>query len=89
MLKTSRFFPEEDSKQARLEFNAANLKVNVWLVCGIDIAANVQAHPLAIDRFVISATKQGYRSDLTLTIGRKGYHDTTFTGGPYPLGGRG
>jgi UDP-glucose 4-epimerase len=165
VLKTSRFFPEQDdSKQARSQFDDTNLKVNELLFRRIDIADVVQAHlhamdrcrMLGFDRFIISATtpfkpadslalatdaakvvaqyvpefvatyeqlgwkmfpvigrvydnahardrlqwepkydfryaidrlraRLDYRSDLTLKIGRKGYHDKTFTEGPYPL----
>lgn len=64
VLKTSRFFPEEDdAKNKRNTFEDANLKVNELLFRRVDIADIVDAHRLALleagklgfDRFIISA----------------------------------
>jgi len=165
ILKTSRFFPEEDDDKARRgAFSDENLKVNELLFRRADVADMVQAHVLALekapaigfDKFIISATtpfsrddakalgtnaaevvEQYYpgvlddyadrnwqmfetigrvydntkarqlldfepehnfdqvlarlakgedpRSDLALAIGAKGYHDTVFDDGPYPV----
>jgi len=63
VLKTSRFFPEEDdAKQNRDAFDDANLKVNELLYRRVDIADVVDAHRLALvkagelgfDKFIIS-----------------------------------
>jgi len=63
VLKTSRFFPEEDdAKHKRDAFEDANLKVNELLFRRVDIADIVDAHRLALvkagdlgfDRFIIS-----------------------------------
>jgi UDP-glucose 4-epimerase len=73
VLRTSRFFPEEDDRpEARTEFDALNLKVNELLYRRVDLADVVDAHVLAIerapalgfDRFVISATTPFTRDDL-------------------------
>jgi len=65
VLKTSRFFPEEDdAKKQRDQFNDTNLKVNELLFRRVDIADIVTAHQLAIaraadigfDRFIISGS---------------------------------
>ena len=73
VLKTSRFFPEDDDNQhAREAFNDDNLKVNELLHRRADIADIVDAHLLAIDRareigfdrFIVSATSPFTRDDL-------------------------
>jgi nucleoside-diphosphate-sugar epimerase len=65
VLRTSRFFPEEDdSKDAREAFADANLKVNEFLHRRVDLEDIVSAHLLAAERapaigfrkFIISAT---------------------------------
>ena len=65
ILRTSRFFPEEDDQKAvREEFDNLNLKINELLYRRADIEDIVNAHFLAIekapkigfDRFIISAT---------------------------------
>ena len=74
VLKTSRFFPEEDdSKQRRESFADMNLKVNELLFRRVDVADIVTAHQLALlrapaigfDRFIISATSPFRREDAT------------------------
>jgi UDP-glucose 4-epimerase len=41
-------------------------------------------------RRVLDGLRNGadFRSPLALAVGSKGYHDETFAGGPYPVGGR-
>lgn len=65
VLRTSRFFPEEDDDPAaRAAFSADNLKVNELLYRRVDLADVVDAHLLALERaagigfgrFIISAT---------------------------------
>lgn len=65
ILRTSRFFPEDDdSKDSRDAFDQTNLKVNELLYRRVDIEDVVLAHMLAIEkaaqigfeRFIISAT---------------------------------
>ena len=65
MLRTSRFFPEEDdSKAIRDGFADENVKANEYLFRRVDIADAVSAHLLAVerapdigfDRYIISAT---------------------------------
>jgi UDP-glucose 4-epimerase len=73
VLKTSRFFPEDDdSRHARQAYSDDNLKVNELLHRRADIADIVDAHLLAIerapalgfDRFIISATSPFTHDDL-------------------------
>jgi UDP-glucose 4-epimerase len=73
VLRTSRFFPEEDDDEAAREaYNDDNLKVNELLYRRVDIEDVVTAHTLAIekapvigfDRYVISATSPFTRDDL-------------------------
>ncbi len=73
VLRTSRFFPEEDDrKAARDAFEDGNLKVNELLHRRVDIADVVEAHLLAanrapdigFDRYIISATTPFDRQDL-------------------------
>ena len=65
VLRTSRFFPEEDDNRARREaFADANAKANEFLFRRVDIEDAVSAHLLAVERaaaigfgrYVISAT---------------------------------
>ncbi|MEM9193750.1 MAG: NAD(P)-dependent oxidoreductase [Myxococcota bacterium] len=65
VLRTSRFFPEEDdSKAAREAYDDANLKANEFLYRRVDIEDAVSAHVQALDRssaigfgrYIISAT---------------------------------
>jgi nucleoside-diphosphate-sugar epimerase len=73
VLRTSRFFPEEDDVPLRrAAFSDANLKANEYLYRRVDVADVVSAHLLAMekaaaigfDRFVISATTPFTRDDL-------------------------
>jgi UDP-glucose 4-epimerase len=73
VLRTSRFFPEEDdSKHVRENFVDANIKANEFLYRRVDIADIVDAHKLAIakapalgfGRYIISATTPFAREDL-------------------------
>jgi len=73
VLRTSRFFPEEDDDwQARKLFDDANLKVNELLYRRGDIEDMVSAHMLAVEkapsigfgRYIISATTPFRREDL-------------------------
>lgn len=72
VLKTSRFFPEEDdAKKQRDQFDDTNLKVNELLFRRADIADIVSAHRLALtkagetgfDRFIISGSTPFQRDD--------------------------
>ena len=73
VLRTSRFFPEEDDNAAvRREFSDANAKANEFLYRRVDIDDVVQAHLCALerahtigfDRFIISATTPFRYEDL-------------------------
>jgi UDP-glucose 4-epimerase len=73
VLRTSRFFPEEDDDEtARQQYDDGNLKVNELLHRRADIEDVVSAHVLAVqqaptigfDRFIISATTPFTRDDL-------------------------
>lgn len=73
ILRTSRFFPEEDDDKSRREAYAdANLKVNELLYRRADIEDIVSAHVKALDaapaigfdRLIVSATTPFDRSDL-------------------------
>ncbi|MCA9667829.1 MAG: NAD(P)-dependent oxidoreductase [Myxococcales bacterium] len=74
VLRTSRFFPEEDDSAALREAFAdqANLKVNELLYRRVDIADAVDAHLLAAERaptigfarYIISATTPFSRDDV-------------------------
>ena len=73
VLRASRFFPEEDDdRNARQSFDAANLKVNELLYRRSDIEDMVRAHLLAVERaavigfgrYIISATTPFTREDL-------------------------
>ncbi|MFK8075704.1 MAG: NAD-dependent epimerase/dehydratase family protein [Granulosicoccus sp.] len=72
VLKTSRFFPEQDdAKDMRNLYEDANLKVNELLFRRVDVADIVDAHRLAVDkadsigfdRFIISSTTPFKRTD--------------------------
>lgn len=73
VLRTSRFFPEDDDDAAKRDaFDQDNLKVNELLYRRADIEDIVTAHLLAaekapglgFDRFIISATSPFTRDDL-------------------------
>jgi UDP-glucose 4-epimerase len=73
VLRTSRFFPEEDDNRSmRKSYEDDNLKVNELLYRRADIEDVVTAHVLALekapsigfDRFIISATSPFTRDDL-------------------------
>ena len=73
VLRTSRFFPEEDDdQQVRLVYSDDNLKVNEFLYRRVEIEDVVSAHVLAAERapalgfgkFVISATTPFRPEDL-------------------------
>jgi len=73
ILKTSRFFPEEDdSKSKRDTYVDQNLKINEYLYRRVDIEDAVMAHLLAIDKvtkigfgkYIISATTPFSKSHL-------------------------
>ncbi len=73
ILRTSRFFPEEDDqKKIREIYEDSNVKANEFLYRRVDIEDIVSAHLLAIDkasaigfgRYIISATSPFTRDDL-------------------------
>ncbi len=73
VLRTSRFFPEEDdNKEIREAFSDQNLKANEYLYRRVDIEDVVSAHMLAAERapdlgfrkYIISATTPFRREDL-------------------------
>jgi UDP-glucose 4-epimerase len=73
VLRTSRFFPEEDdNRAARLSYNDANLKINELLYRRVDIEDVVSAHIAAMQmapvigfgRYIISATTPFTPDDL-------------------------
>jgi len=73
VLRTSRFFPEDDDEPARRDaFARDNLQVCELLYRRVDIADAVDAHLLAVeqareigfDRFIISATTPFHHDDL-------------------------
>jgi len=73
ILRTSRFFPEEDDVPARRDaFSDGNLKANEFLYRRVDLADVVSAHLLAMekaasigfDKFIITATSPFTRDDL-------------------------
>jgi len=73
VLRTSRFFPEEDDDDAtRTTYDDANAKANEFLYRRADIEDVVSAHLIAIDkapaigfgRYIISATTPFTRADL-------------------------
>jgi len=73
VLRTSRFFPEEDdSKAVREGYDDGNVKANEFLFRRVDIADATDAHLLALERaasigfgrYIISATTPFEESDL-------------------------
>jgi UDP-glucose 4-epimerase len=73
VLRTSRFFPEDDdSLRTRQQHADANVKANELLYRRVDIADVISAHRLAVDRapdlrfgrYIISATTPFTRDDL-------------------------
>src|SRR5262249_22483527 len=73
ILRTSRFFPEEDDNEAtRLAYDNLNAKVNEYLYRRVDLEDVVGAHLLALDlapsigfgRYIISATTPFLPDDL-------------------------
>jgi UDP-glucose 4-epimerase len=73
ILRTSRFFPEPDDRQATREsYDDANVKVNEFLYRRADIEDVVAAHLLAVEkartigfgRYIVSATTPFTREDL-------------------------
>jgi nucleoside-diphosphate-sugar epimerase len=73
VLRTSRFFPEEDDREeVRVAYPAANAKVNELLYRRADLLDIVEAHRLALQRapqlgfgrYIISATTPFTRADL-------------------------
>lgn len=73
VLRTSRFFPEEDDDERKRErFTDANIKANEYLNRRVELADVVDAHTKAADkaaelgfgRYVISATTPLLREDL-------------------------
>src|SRR5262249_54881720 len=73
VLRTSRFFPEEDDRaETRLAYADANAKANEFLYRRVDIEDVVSAHLLAIDRaqslgfarYIVSAPTPFAPSDL-------------------------
>jgi nucleoside-diphosphate-sugar epimerase len=73
ILRTSRFFPEEDDREeVRAAYPAANAKVNELLYRRADLVDVVQAHRCALERapeigfgrYIISATTPFTRADL-------------------------
>lgn len=79
VLRTSRFFPEEDDGKATRETYAdANAKTNEFLYRRVDIEDVVSAHLLAIERaqavgfrrYIISATTPFTRDDLSALRGQ-------------------
>ena len=73
ILRTSRFFPEEDDNEAiRETYEDGNVKANEYLYRRVDVADVVDAHLLAIKRagaigfgrYIISATSPFQRDDL-------------------------
>ena len=73
MLRTSRFFPEEDdNRKVRKEYSDANAKANEYLYRRVDIEDVVSAHLLAAERagaigfrkYIVSATTPFCPDDL-------------------------
>lgn len=73
VLRTSRFFPEEDDDPSRrAAFDDANLKANEYLNRRVELEDVVEAHLLAMERapsigfgkYVVSATQPFARGDL-------------------------
>jgi nucleoside-diphosphate-sugar epimerase len=73
VLRTSRFFPEEDDNdEVREAFSDENVKANEYLYRRVDIDDVVSAHLLAAEhaphlgfrKYIVSATTPFHRSDL-------------------------
>ena len=73
VLRTSRFFPEEDDSKAMREmFSDDNVKANEYLFRRVDLEDAVNAHLCAVDRapeigferYIVSATSPFEREDL-------------------------
>ena len=73
ILRTSRFFPEEDDREeTRRAYDDGNVKVNEFLYRRVDLEDVVSAHLLAIEnapligfgRYIVSATTPFTRDDL-------------------------
>src|SRR5260370_1591986 len=73
VLRTSRFFPEEDdNNEVREDFSDENVKPNEYLYRRVDIEDVVSAHLLAAERapdlgfrkYIVSATTPFHRNDL-------------------------
>src|SRR5882724_5511154 len=73
VLRTSRFFPEEDdNNEVREAFSDENVKVNEYLYRRVDVEDVVSAHLLAAERasdlgfrkYIVSATTPFHRNDL-------------------------
>ncbi len=72
ILRTSRFFPEEDDVAERRLYDQANLKVNEYLYRRVDVEDVVGSHLLAMEqapvlgfgKFIITATSPFERSDV-------------------------
>jgi UDP-glucose 4-epimerase len=72
ILRTSRFFPEEDDVAERRLYDQANLKANEYLYRRVDVEDVVSSHLLAMakapalgfDKFIITATSPFQRMDL-------------------------
>jgi nucleoside-diphosphate-sugar epimerase len=73
VLRTSRFFPEEDdNQQTRQNYEDDNVKANEFLYRRVDLEDVVSAHLLALEkahilgfgRYIISATTPFTRDDL-------------------------
>ena len=87
VLRTSRFFPEEDDRrEVREAFDDTNIKVNEFLYRRVDIEDVARAHLLAVEKassvgfakYIISATTpfsrddvSGLRSDAALVVKRR------------------
>ena len=78
VLRTSRFFPEQDDrKEAREAYEDANLKLNELVYRRVDLEDVVSAHRLALERasalgfgrYIVSATTPFTRHDL-VALGR-------------------
>jgi nucleoside-diphosphate-sugar epimerase len=73
ILRTSRFFPEEDDRdEVRKRYDDSNVKVNELLYRRVDLEDVVSAHRLALEhapeigfrRYIVSATTPFTRDDL-------------------------
>jgi nucleoside-diphosphate-sugar epimerase len=72
ILRTSRFFPEEDDLAERRAYDQPNLKANEYLYRRVDVEDVVSSHLVAMDKaptlgfgkFIITATSPFQRADL-------------------------